>query len=298
MKGEIAILGSALLFGLSATVVRILEADIDPVYLAALFNLVAGTAVLVVYFVLHRKKPFPSLERHDLALLFGIVVFGGILAPLLFNVGLFLSSPSTTSLLMNTEAMFTILLAFIVLKERLHAIEYAAMSVILFCAVVVSTNLDLSSISLAQLGSLLVILSAICWGIDNTVSRLAIDRMDILFIFVFKTLVGGSILLGFTVLAGIALGIPISILPFMVLSAIITLGISLLLFLYGLKLIGAMRTAVIFATSALFGTFVAVVVLNDVVSPLQAAAGGVMFMTIVYMTWVKEHALQKVLEKV
>lgn len=298
MKGEMAILGAALLFGLSATVVRILEADLDPVYLAALFDLVAGAAVLVIYFALHRKKPFPSLQRHDLTLLFGIVVSGGIIAPLLFNVGLFLSNPSTTALLMNTEAMFTILLAFIVLKERLHAIEYTAMSVILFCAVVVSTNLDLSSISLEQLGSLLVILSAMCWGIDNTVSKLALARMDILFIFLFKTLVGGSILLGFTVLAGIALGIPISTLPFMVLSAILTLGISLLLFLYGLKLIGAMRTAVIFATSALFGTLVAVVVLDDFISPLQAAAGGVMFMTIVYLTWVKEHALQNFLKKV
>ena len=60
MKGELAILGSALLFGLSATVVRILETDIDPVYLAALFNLVAGAAVLVLYLALHRKKPIPS----------------------------------------------------------------------------------------------------------------------------------------------------------------------------------------------------------------------------------------------
>jgi drug/metabolite transporter (DMT)-like permease len=284
MKGELAVLVAALIFGASATVMRMLMNDVDPIYLAALFDIFPGLAVLVLYFGMKKGKVVPKLKRHDLLLLLGIAAAGGVLAPVFLNLGILLSSASTTALLMNMEAMFTVLLAFIVLRERMHYVEYVAMVVILLCALVISTNLDLSSVQISQLGSFLVILSTLAWAIDNTLSRMAVGRMDITFIFVFKTLVGGSVLFALVAAMGGSFVLPSTTLNYVVIGSILTLGISLPLFYYGLKVIGAMRTAVIFATASLFGVVVAVLVLGDRVSPLQAAAGAVMFMTVIYMT--------------
>lgn len=287
MRGEMAILASAALFGSGATVVRILSEGMHPILIAAMFNLLSGGAVAAVYLSRGRTRTAIRPRRGDMHLLLGVALSGGIFAPIMFNLGVSMSLAATTALLMNAEVMFTIFLAYLLLKERMGMVEYAAMVVVLVLAVIISTDLDPGTVTLFGLGSMMVLLSAFGWGLDNTLSRILVSRVDIPFIFIFKTVVGGPVLLVISYAYGV-LSLPgMDMIPLLVLGAIFTLGVSLLLFLYALKSIGAMRSATLFSTSTIIGAVVAFLVLGERISHVQAAAGLLMFATIALMLWAR-----------
>ncbi|HZE88301.1 MAG TPA: DMT family transporter, partial [Verrucomicrobiae bacterium] len=123
MKGSLFGLAAAALFGVSTPLAKLLLPGTGPLALASLLYLGAGLGLVVygaaVRAVSRRPSHEASLRREDLPIIAGIVLAGGVLAPVLMLDGLSRISAVSASLLLNLEAPFTILLALIVFGEHL-----------------------------------------------------------------------------------------------------------------------------------------------------------------------------------
>ncbi|EGQ61848.1 hypothetical protein GGI1_09308, partial [Acidithiobacillus sp. GGI-221] len=105
-----AALLSALLFGASTPLAKILLASMSPWMLAGLLYLGSGLGLTLYRWL--RRAEFVRLTHRDAFWFAASVMAGGIVAPVLFMIGLRGAAASTASLLLNAETVFTTLLAW------------------------------------------------------------------------------------------------------------------------------------------------------------------------------------------
>src|SRR5262245_6599773 len=120
-KGAALALVSAALFGASTPFAKLLVGQIDPWLLAALLYLGSGIGLTVVLSLREAFGIAPAeapLRRADLPWLAVIVVCGGVAGPVLLMIGLAQTQAATAALLLNLEAIFTLLIAWTVFREN------------------------------------------------------------------------------------------------------------------------------------------------------------------------------------
>jgi len=220
--------------------------------------------------------------KRDVILVVLVAVSGGVLGPYLYLVGLSYTTAVSTALLGNTESLFTLGIAFIFLGERGRLKDYAAMALLVLGAITLTTNLNFYEPGTAGslMGNLLVVAGCLFWGIDNNLSRLLSVKRNLAQLGSLKGIVGGGLLLAvasFYALPAIASPVYIT---YLVIVGVFSVGLSLLLFLFSLQEIGAMRTGVIFSTSSLFGAISAFLILRESISAVQILAGLLMLAAI------------------
>ncbi len=109
---------AALLFGASAPVSKVLLDDVGPQMLAGLLYL--GAFIAVAPFVRFGEgRSEARLRRSDVPLLTGIIVTGGIAAPVLLMLGLERVTGIAGSLLLNLEGPLTLVVGIVLLREFL-----------------------------------------------------------------------------------------------------------------------------------------------------------------------------------
>ena len=290
--GYVAILCSAFLFGISTTVNKILLESVSPFMIASITYIIAGLflgtvnllpkkASLVSRLKLPNSTRTEPTRKDDILLLLSALV-GGVLGPSLYLTGLNRTTAVSTALLGNTETLFTIAIAFIFLRERGRPKDYAAIALLIIGAVTLTTNLnfqDLHTLGMF-LGNILVVLGAFCWAIDNILARILTLRRSLLQLGSLKEIIGGGLLFAFASIYGIRPDLTAFSITWLMILGVFSIGLSLLLFLFSLQQIGAMRTGVAFSMSSLFGAVTAFIVLRESISLVQVLAGCVMFVGI------------------
>ena len=223
-----------------------------------------------------------------------VVLFGGVLAPSLNLIGLNSTTAVSTALLGNTETLFTIAIALVFLGERGRPKDYAAMALLIIGAVVLTTNLNLQQVlsTGTLLGNVLVVLAALCWGIDNNLSRALSVKRSLLQVGSLKGIIGGGLLFAVISLYGVRIVLNTFAISWLLILGVFSVGLSLLFFLFSLQQIGAMRTGVIFSTGSLFGAVTAFFVLREPISPVQALAGCLMLIAIYALSIPKKQTHQ------
>ncbi|WP_455285979.1 DMT family transporter [[Eubacterium] cellulosolvens] len=290
--GYVAVLFSALLFGVGITLCKMLLGSASPLVVAAVTNLAGGLFLACAGLLPGSAKVASWLKlptsrktrfgRRDIVIVLLIVLFGAVLAPSLYFFGLNETTAVSASFLGNTETLFTIGIAFIFLGERGRRKDYTAMALLVIGAVVVTTNLDFERLDTlgAVFGNLLVVTGCLFWGIDNNLSRLLTVRRSLLQIGLTKQILGGALLLVITWIFGLGfVASPVSI-AYIAIVGVLSAGLSLLLFLFSLQEIGAMKTGVTFSMSSLFGVVSAFLILRESISVLQILAGILMLFAI------------------
>ncbi len=104
--GILLALLSAVLFGASTPLAKLLLGSVDPWLLAGLLYLGAGCGLAVVHLSRDVLKLAPveaPLRRSDIPWLAAVVAFGGIIGPLLLMLGLVRTQAAGASLLLNFE---------------------------------------------------------------------------------------------------------------------------------------------------------------------------------------------------
>jgi drug/metabolite transporter (DMT)-like permease len=290
--GYVAALCSALLFGVSTTVNKILLESVSPLTIASLTYVIGGIFLGTVNFLpkkaslVTRFKLPSSAAREptwkDGMLLLLVALFGGVLAPSLNLIGLNNTTAVSTALLGNTETLFTIAIAFVFLGERGRSKDYAAMTLLIIGAVILTTNLNFHQLLSTGtfLGNVLVVLAAFCWGIDNNLSQVLSVKRSLLQVGSLKGIIGGGSLFAVVSLYGIQIVLSTFAISWLLILGVFSVGLSLLFFLFSLQQIGAMRTGVIFSTASLFGAVTAFFVLREPISLVQALAGCLMLIAI------------------
>lgn len=278
LKSLFAVLASALLFGLSTPLAKLLLGGIHPVALAGLLysgvflGLAAYSAAAgcVRRFGPPRRGPGePPLERRDLPWLAAAILAGGIAAPILLMLGLGRVTGLAGSLLLNFEAAATALITVLFFKENAGRRVWAALGLMTAGGVLLSWNSGQGRLEVA--GPLLVLAAMAGWALDNNLTR-QISGKDPVQIAMVKGLVSGavSLTLAFSLGQGFALGLPV--VGGLVVGAL-GYGLSLVLFIKGLKGLGTFRTGALFSFAPFAGAVASVLVLGDRVRPGMAAAG-------------------------
>ena len=282
--GYVGAVLAALLFGISSTLNKIALRNVHPMIVAGSIYLTAGIVVMFLRFTPLKDKLLKKLEfkvktqeffsRRDFLILTFIVFFGSFLAPLSFMFGLNKTTAVNASLLLNTETLFTVLIALLVFKEKASGRSIIGILLILIGAAVISTeNFKEVELSKGILGNILIILAGLSWAIDNNLSKLLSVKRDLLLVTSLKGLFGGSALLILASLIGIHFYIPLQSLPYVLTVGAFSIGFSIVLFLFALREIGAMKTGAIFSTSSLIGALFAFLILGESFTAIKAFFG-------------------------
>jgi len=286
--GYVSALASAFLFGISSALNKVTLENVNPLIIAGTTYFIAGILLITIHVSpLHKKmlklfetstKTEPTISKKDYRILVFVIICGSILAPYLLLQGLNETTATNTALLLNTECLFTVLIAFFFLRERGDKKDYIGIFLLFFGVVILTTNAEFGRLSLTNqvYGNILIIGACFFWGIDNNLSKLLSKKRDIILVTGLKCFIGGSILLVVSQILGIGLIIPIVAFPYLLTVGALSIAFSVLLFLFSLREIGSMQTGVMFATSSLFGALFSLVILGESLSFIQLVAGLIM----------------------
>ena len=267
MTGAIYGLIAAVLFGMSAPIAKLLLPGTGFLMLAALLYLGAGVG-LSAFMPLRRAPQETALQRADVLPMIGIVLTGGVIGPVLLLYGLQSVSGLAGSLLLNLEAVFTMVLAIIVFREHMSRGEVLASGLIIAGAVVLSYESGHLRAELA--GAFAIAGACLAWGIDNNLTQ-KISVRDPIAIVRVKTLGAGVCTMIIALAAGQRLPSRGNLTAALILG-LFSYGASIVLDTYALRLLGAAREAAVFATAPFVGALLSVPLLHDSIT-LSRASG-------------------------
>ncbi|HET7724966.1 MAG TPA: DMT family transporter [Propionibacteriaceae bacterium] len=245
-------LASAVLFGLSAPLAKLLLGDVSPWLLAGLLYCGSG-AGLWLYRLVTRAR-FVPLQRGDIVPLAGAVLAGGVVAPVLLLLGLSAMPASGASLLLNAEGVFTSVLAWVVFREHLGRRIVLGMAAIVVGAGVLSVPYGVQFGT--PLPALAILAACACWGLDNNLTR-KVALNDATLLAAVKGAVAGPVNLVLALVLGS--GFPgVVAVGGALLVGFLSYGLSLVLFIRALAAVGTARAGAYFAVAPFVGALVAV----------------------------------------
>jgi drug/metabolite transporter (DMT)-like permease len=258
-------LTAALLFGAGTPLAKGLLHALSPWLLAGLLYLGSGLG-LALYRSL-AQAPAVRLPRGELFWFIGAILAGGVAGPVLLMIGLTGMPASGASLLLNAEGVFTALLAWFAFRENFDRRIALGMAAIVAGAFILSWSKDTS---MAGLWPMLSVLAAcLAWGIDNNLTR-KISLNDATWIASVKGLASGSV----NLIIAFSLGATLPTLPDLAAAMVLgffAYGVSLALFVVGLRHLGTARTGAYFSVAPFFGALLAILMGEPVTMPLIAA---------------------------
>ena len=263
--GVPAALGAALLFGAGTPLAKLLLSTVSPWLLAGLLYLGSGIG-LGLYRLFNKVLPV-SLPRQELSWFVSAIAAGGVIAPVLLMLGLAGMPASGASLLLNAEGVFTTLLAWFAFKENVDRRIALGMVSIVAGAVVVSWP---GEVKFAGMWPALAVLGAcFAWGVDNNLTR-RVSLSDATWIASVKGLVAGSVNLILAFIAGTTIPSLPDIAGAMAVG-FFAYGVSLALFVIGLRHLGTARTGAYFSVAPFIGAIIALVMGEPLTSTLLLA---------------------------
>jgi drug/metabolite transporter (DMT)-like permease len=265
-----AALGAALLFSAGTPLAKLLLVDTSPWLLAGL--LYAGSGIGLSLYRIVRRAPRQRLSASEWPWLAGAILSGGVVGPVLLMLGLTHSLASSASLLLNAEGLFTALLAWFVFRENFDVRIALGMLAIVAGALVLGWP--------AQGGfndampALLILGACLAWAIDNNLTR-KVSLADATWIAAVKGLSAGGVNLVLAFAQGAAWP-PLPAVAGALLLGCVAYGASLALFVIGLRDLGTARTGAYFSVAPFFSAVLAIVLLNEPLTPRLVIAGALM----------------------
>jgi drug/metabolite transporter (DMT)-like permease len=276
------VLFAALLFGASTPVAKLLVGDLPPLLLAGLLYLGSGLGLALLLTVrawqargggARDEVARIGIPLRELPWLLGAIAAGGVLGPALLMLGLARTDAASAALLLNVEGVLTAVIAWVVFRENTDRRIVAGMLAIVAGGVLLSWQPGGAAFSP---GALLVVGACLCWAIDNNLTR-QVAGNDAMLVACVKGLLAGAVNTTLAFATGAAAATPA---PSVVLASLATgflgYGLSLMLFVVGLRTLGAARTGAYFAVAPLFGVIVSLAIWPAAPGALFWIAAGLM----------------------
>jgi drug/metabolite transporter (DMT)-like permease len=266
-SGVQAALLSAVLFGAGTPAAKLLLGTVNPWLMAGLLYCGSGLGLFLVRRI--RRQPPVRLARKDAWPLAGAVIAGGMVGPLLLMFGLSAMPASGASLLLNSEAVFTVVLAWLVFREHVDRRILVGMLGIVGGAVLLTVP---SAVALGSPWPAIAVVGAcFAWGLDNNLTR-KVALQDATWIAAIKGCVAGPVNLALGLALGAAMPAPGPVAAAM-LVGFFAYGVSLALFIVGMRHLGTARAGAYFSVAPFFGALLALAMGEPLTWPLLGAAG-------------------------
>ena len=272
-------LAAALLFGASTPLAKLLTGGTSPILLAGLLYVGSGLGLGALLLARHLRggqgngQPAPSLRipLAELPWLFGAIVTGGMLGPALLMLGLAETDAASASLLLNVEGVLTSVIAWVVFKENADRQIVLGMVAIVLGGVLLAWAPGKAALSP---GALLVVGACLCWALDNNLTR-KVSTNDAVLVACLKGLVAGACNTTIALVGGAS----IPALPAVASSLLVGFlgyGLSLTLFVVGLRTLGTARTGAYFSVAPIFGVITSLLLWPELPDALFWAAAVLM----------------------
>lgn len=288
-RGPALALLSAALFGASTPLAKLfLGRGVDAWLLAGLLYLACGLGLGAVYLVSRgargaaREAP---LRLTDLPVLALVVLFGGILGPLLLMQGLARMGAAPAALLLNLESLFTLVLAWTVFHEHVDVRLLIGAAAILLGTALLSWQHGGAHVGVP---ALIIAAACLCWALDNNLTR-KLSASDPVQIAGIKGLIAGAINLGIAHSRGEPLPHALTLAGVGAVG-VIGYGASLVLFVLALRHLGAARTGAYFSTAPFIGALLALLLLHEPLTGRLLLAAALMGLGVyLHLTELHEH---------
>ena len=267
-------IGAAVLFGASTPLSKFLLGRIDPWMLAGLLYLAAGLGLFAMG-SLRKALGYATTEAKlspaDYPWLAAVVFMGGVVGPLLLMYGLSRTGAGQASLLLNLEGLATMAIAWLVFRENVDRRLLIGAFAILSGAALLAW--DGSRLGF-DLGGLMIAGACLAWGIDNNLTR-KLSSADPVQIAMIKGSVAGTV----NLLLAFALGAELPSASAVAAASVVGffgIGVSLVMFMLGLRHLGTARTGAYFSLAPFIGAVLAIVLLQESVTAQLVIAGALM----------------------
>lgn len=279
-KGGLLAFLAAVMFGAGTPFVQRFGRGVGPFTTAAL--LFVGSALSSLGG--RTDKQAPVRWSHAPRLL-GVAAFGAVLAPASLSWGLQHAGGTAASLLLNLEAVFTVLLARAFFHEPISA--RAGLSLALMTGggawLVTDGTTDVAS---SRWGLVAVASATLFWAADNTVLRPLAD-LDTSRVVRWKSGLGAAASFGIALVRREAIPAASTTLQLLA-CGVLGYGLSLRFYLQAQRRIGAGRTGSIFAAAPFAGAIVALA-LGDRTATTSALFVAVLFAIGIYLQITERH---------
>lgn len=264
---------SALLFGASTPLAKLLLGAVDPWMMASLLYLGAGAGLAAIH-LFRAALRLPAVEaplrRTDVPWLALVILAGGILGPLLLMFGLARTDGASASLLLNLEGVATMAIAWIAFRENAdRRLVLGALAILAGAAL-----LSWQGQATLDLGAALIAGACLCWGIDNNLTR-KLSSADPVQIAMLKGLIAGTINLVIALGHGAAFP-PAGAVAAAAVVGFFGYGVSLALFVLALRHLGTARTGAYFSLAPFVGAVLSIALLGEGVTLQLGLAGALM----------------------
>jgi len=185
------ILISMLIWGVSYPVVKILlNSGMQPITLATLRNLIF---IPLLFYILAGKR-YARYSRSDMILCVALAFFTVFLPNISQNIGMKYTSASISSVIQSTSPIFTVMLAFIFLREA-RTLNKIVGSLVGLIGTVFLTTGGSFDFDATVFGNLLILISSISYAISGILIKVALSRIDPLDLLCFEIIFGFFMLL-------------------------------------------------------------------------------------------------------
>ena len=279
-KGLGCALGAAALFGASTPAAKLLLGNLSPLMLSAILYLGAAIALSAYRFLPGFESREAQITRRDLTPICGIIFFGGMLGPILMLVGLQRLSAVTGSLLLNLEGPFTSVIAIGLMREHLGKREMLAVATIMLGGMLVS--LQPGPVGGNWIGVVEMAAACLSWGVDNNLTQ-RVSLRDPVAVARIKTLAAGSCTLVIALWQnGWAIPGATDVVSAGAVGGL-CYGVSIVLDVKALRVLGAARESGYFATAPFVGAVLSIVVFRELPKLSELAGAAAMVVGVIVL---------------
>jgi drug/metabolite transporter (DMT)-like permease len=243
---------AAIAFGITTPLVARAGAGLGPFTVSAL--LYAGAALLSCLSYPFVGRSGRRLARADAPRLALVALCGAVVAPVLYVAGLERAGPTTTSLVLNLEAVFTALFAWLLYREPIGRRVFAALLLMLAGGLLMVEGGGRGG-SAPLLGVASVAAGTAAWAADNALSR-RLAELDPTGVVLAKCGLGAAATGGLAFLGGEPAPASAAGAALLALGAT-GYGLSLRLYLLAQRRMGAARTGSVFTAGPFLGAALA-----------------------------------------
>lgn len=241
---------SALAFGLSTPLVQRFGRARGPFAIAALLYVGACAVGL-----LSRSRSEARIRRSHAGRVALVGALGAAIAPALLAWGLHHTSGVGASLMLNSEAVFTVVLARLLYAEHVGLRLALAVGFLAVGGALLVLRSDASATAASTIGLLAVAAASFVWALDNALAK-PLSELDPSSVVASKSAVGAALAASLAWMLGEPWPSAIDAIILVVVGAT-GYGFSLRLYLRAQRALGAGRTASVFASAPFFGAALA-----------------------------------------
>jgi len=247
--------------------------------------------VFVIYVVnsllfspIRRTKTKNNSEKTNkttiiLLVLLGVVEASGTLS---YTFGLQETSATNASILVNSETIFAILLGIMIFREKLSKREVFPFLLIVIGSIIIPIGVDIQhnnwQLADFMMGDLFVVMAGFFYCLDTFIAKKINDAVKTRHIVHVMSCTGAIMSLTLMLLFEIPFDISLEQISIMSIVGFLGIGVTMMFFVMALRLIGAVRTVLIYSTTTVFSIVYSAVILSEDITTLNIiSAGTVLF---------------------